>query len=249
MAAFRGNNEVLQVLIEALSPSARRHRHVGDILEFGAMGNQMSTVDLVLEPSYNSHNPSLVAGLQKTTSLAMFKKLLPLARDHLEMEFRQTSRTFTEKFLPLQLVHAVKSGDVAMVAYVSELGARPSASWFRSPYNTNDPVFAAARCGHEEALKYLIDKGFVFTQESLQATIQHGHRETVREGLRLAGDGDYSLAEPLRIAVEKEDETVVRMLYKLDAPRLSAEDKAQALRKSRELGLESMTRLLQGLET
>lgn len=249
MTAYRGNTQVLKMLIQALEASDRHHQHEGNILRLGASGGHVPVVDLVLKSQYDSFHPALVEALQQAKNVDMFKRLLPLARDHLQMEDRQKPTHYEDRFLPGQMNRAARAGDLALVEYLLSLGTKPSARWFKAGDERRGPVYAASRHGHRDVVDRLLREGFPFSQGSLEAAFRNGNADTIDEVVRVALETPekYSLLPPLLVAVEKENQRAIKLLLSVAETRLGADARFQALQKAKELGLESMARYLEEL--
>ncbi|KAI1075903.1 hypothetical protein F5B20DRAFT_558342 [Whalleya microplaca] len=212
LAAFRGHNEVVRLFMDAIATGSQENGLLrGTVLEYGAKGNHLSTIELVLEPEYNYWSTPLVSGLKETASLDIFKRLLPLAKDYLQIEFQRKPNHYDEKFLPSQLAAAAGAGNVAMMEHLFELGATIQPRWCRSKNELRNPVLRAAKHGQKNALMCLLNRGFVMNQNSLEAAVRYGNPETVQVVLDNIDQID-SLSQLLSIAIENENEAVVRML-------------------------------------
>lgn len=163
-----------------------------------------------------------MSGLEGTTSVEVFKKLLPLARDNLQREFQKRPHHFHQKFLPRQLMWAAAAGNLAMMEHLVELGAVPlPAGGLRQIKKTRDPVYAAASNGRKEALVLLLGKGFPMTTQSILAAVRYGDLKTVEVALDHF-DGACSVSQLLSVAEEKENGPVYRRLLSFGESRMVA---------------------------
>ncbi|KAK8108497.1 hypothetical protein PG984_014298 [Apiospora sp. TS-2023a] len=258
-AAFRGHNKPIRVLLDALE-KVRRVFDAHDIkchwgclssrtmggrianttLAYASRGNRLSTVKMFVRLE-EAKNISLEAGFD-TTSLEIFQMIYPLIE-------RRRDRTLITMFSGLErfVEWAILRGAVPIIDYLFRKIHPESVSWSTSnppfvPYEFLYLLDTAARHGRQEAVVYLLTKGWPVFHWALEAGVRYGSPAIVQLLLERA----YCLMDTrmLTIAVEKENEKVLQML--LDAR--SAWDDAgwqeKLVAHARKLGLESMERLL-----
>jgi hypothetical protein len=190
-----------------------------------------------------------------TQSVEIYRRLLPLARDYMESDpsLQQQRDYYEKKLLPLQMLAAASQGNVPMMEFLSQSGVLMRSRWpsmdsrpgtggyYRLKYR--NPLYEAASQGHINALVWLLDRGWAPDVKCLEYAVSYGSPEVVRLLLDNT-DATLSLANPLLIAVEKENEKVTRMLLSAESMQLDDEAKIQALRRAKEMGLDSMARML-----
>ncbi|KAH9904982.1 hypothetical protein F4778DRAFT_731445 [Xylariomycetidae sp. FL2044] len=240
LAAFRGNNEIVKLLVEAIGENDIAP---GQILQFAAAGNRLSPVEFAIKMG-RCNNESLLAGIQDTKSVEIFDLLLPITRDCIELEGRGKPNYCERQFLPRKLVEAARDGNVAMMDHLFDLGTRLTAHLCES---YSSPVLQAARHGRRNTLTRLLDRGVYLHPSTLEAAARYGDPGTVRIVLSHTDQITCS-TQPLIAAVEGENEVVVKILLSAGADDLD-EGMATASRRAYELGFESMVKLLSQLDT
>ncbi|KAK7936700.1 protein kinase [Apiospora aurea] len=180
----------------------------------------------------------------KTTSLEIFQKLYPRAENYLDTD------DYSLMDLPSgSLMDSVVSrGVVPILDYLFNLYCPGPTSHYTDLLpkgsGTSSLLQKAARHGQQETVVYLLDKGFPVLPAALEAAVRHGNPALVDLLLKRAGFV-VTATGALSIAVEKEDETVLRMLLEAGAKRLLCSDCKEGLvAEARDQGLESMEKLL-----
>ncbi|KAI1745414.1 hypothetical protein F4680DRAFT_465380 [Xylaria scruposa] len=232
MAARRGHNEIMSLLIDAVITNGfRDHFVLGEALWSAVRGNQLSTVELILKPQLilesGFYNSCLHHGLRHTADINIFKRLAPIARGQ---DFWILSRWVCD---------AASNGNLAILKHlIEEEGAKPTEwEW---------PLEEAARNGRMDALVYLLRKGFPL-RPGLPLSAAKSRNPDVMRVIIEAGTQQNTYLEPgpaLVTATERENDRVVRLLLRCEHVKINDEYKARALQRAEELGLESMAEML-----
>ncbi|KAF2964666.1 hypothetical protein GQX73_g8891 [Xylaria multiplex] len=252
LAAYRGNNEILSLLLGAVTTDGPKDlEHLGNALTNAILGNQSSTVELILEPQQkwvHDYNMYLVYGIRGTADIGIFKRLVPFAREYPIHILRLRSKPdyWRVKTLPAMLCSVASDGNLAILKHlVEEEGAELTERWYRI-HKKDGPVLNAARDGRIDALVYLLGKGMPLPT----ATPQFAARSRNPDIMRIIIEGDMQRNSNLEFgpalvtAIERENEQVVRLLLHCEHVRIDEESKAQAQRHAEELGLESMAEMI-----
>ncbi|KAK8057820.1 hypothetical protein PG996_011757 [Apiospora saccharicola] len=143
------------------------------------------------------------------------------------------------------LMLAARRGAVPILDYLFRQVYPASVSWsVDSPPDGLPELYLldiAAESGREEAVVYLLGKGFPVSSSILEEAVQYGNPTIVQLCL------DRAPVEPnfaLEVAVQKEDNRVLRMLLDGDVGRADYWYKKILQEIAREQGLESMEKLL-----
>ncbi|KAI1186094.1 ankyrin [Nemania serpens] len=193
-------------------------------------------------PDFGGFQESVVSALWRTTRVDVFKRCFELVQDHLN----RAAYPSTEDFLSKRLLIAARQGAVALMKYLVDLGASVDGappgdvgyppywgSWdIRSkgpfPYFEHDgytrgktdgfsaPISVAAFMGHEEAVRWLLEKG-AKKHGALKAAVMHGSYRIARLLLDngvIQEDGYQRAQGALLEAVVRENEALFWLLVK-----------------------------------
>ncbi|KAH8665252.1 hypothetical protein BGZ60DRAFT_516492 [Tricladium varicosporioides] len=252
IAAFKGNVEVMHMLLEAIKDPIHLQQARDDAVEFAGQGNQMGTLELCLNPVYTWHNSSLVDAASSTTSTEIFDRILPLCKDHLIDDARQALHPRPDKllgeFLSTRFHTAVVRGQLAMVRHLIQLGVTPRDSRMDDEacgYFTL--ISGAAVGGHTSVIAYLLANGVAITSRSLEAASKHGNPSCVRLLLEHGAIDKFKPGSALLESVKRENEPVLRQLMK-SAMTMNESVIGQALNITENEGLLSMSKVLREYE-
>ncbi|KAI8955782.1 hypothetical protein F4801DRAFT_175731 [Xylaria longipes] len=165
LAAYRGNNEIMSLLLGAVTTDGPKDLEpLGHALKDAILGNQLSTVELILEPEQKwvyDYNLYLVHGIRGTADIDIFKRLVPFAREYpiYFMRLRSKPDYWRVKTLPAMVCSAASNGNLAILKYlVEEEGVELTERWYKI-HKSEGPVLNAAKDGRIDALVYLLGKG------------------------------------------------------------------------------------------
>ncbi|KAK8137544.1 hypothetical protein PG984_003037 [Apiospora sp. TS-2023a] len=181
-AAFRGNTEALRPLLSyhhSDSSDSKSQPPENDIIRGAGTGNQLPTLETILRPEYPNHNMALVYAVYTTTSLDVFKRLLPLAMGKFQEEPRDYYEPdhFESKFVPRRIWAAALHGCIPIIHYLLHLDLPgPPNYYFQDGSKWKEPLGRAASCGHTHVVVYLLNKGFHVTNDSLLAGVKGARR-------------------------------------------------------------------------
>ncbi|KAK7918037.1 hypothetical protein PG985_009911 [Apiospora marii] len=256
-AGYRGHNETIRVLLDALEDHGRASALHGKrsliserlegkaketILLYASRGNKLSTIEMFVRP--DKAGKELADAVFETTSLDIFQTLYPWAKNYFDINTTDWYDSHTSELL---IRSVARRGVVPILDYLFRQLYPDSVSWGAdSPPPTRLEVCSilgtAARNGHEEAVIYLMGKGFRVSADVLEAAVEYGNRAIVQLLLERAPPVESTYA--LTVAVEKEDEKLLEMLLDACAGPVDIEYKGSVVGHSRDSGLESMEKLL-----
>ncbi|KAK8022082.1 hypothetical protein PG993_012849 [Apiospora rasikravindrae] len=225
IAAYKGDNLSTGLLFDVHESRYSAAEEV--VLEYASKGNNPSTIELFVTPAYEG--PYLDRAVFETTSLDVFQRLYPRARDIFEC-----SRTWDELMLAM-----ARRGVLPILDYLFGLYYPDPASPF-----AGELLETAARDGRAGTVVYLLEKGVPVRRRALEAAVRYGNPALVNLLLKRSSFALTS-THALAIAVEKEDDKVLGMLLEAGATRLLCSSRKEELvAEAREQGLESMEKLL-----
>ncbi|RWA03291.1 hypothetical protein EKO27_g11814 [Xylaria grammica] len=252
LAAYRGNNEIMSLLLEAVTADGRRDiEPLGDALKNAIRGNQLSTVELILGPQRKpllGYMMNLVDGIRGTADIDIFKRLVPFAREYPTVTPRLRSRPdyWRVRTLPAMVCSAASDGNLAILKYlVEEEGGEPTERWYKT-HKDQGPVMSAATDGRIEALVYLLDRGMLVRPVTPRFAARSRNPDVMRVVIEggVQQNSNLEFGPALVTATERENEEVVRLLLRCEHVRIDDESKTRARRRAEELGLESMAEML-----
>ncbi|TGJ80745.1 hypothetical protein E0Z10_g8021 [Xylaria hypoxylon] len=252
LAAYRGNNEIMSLLLGAVTTGCRGDlQPLGHALKNAILGNQLSTVELILESQQKwvrDYNMDLVHGIRGTSDIDIFKWLVPFAREYPIYRTRLRSKPdyWRVKTLPTMVCSAASDGNLAILKYLVEVeGAELTERWYKNR-KIEGPVLNTAKDGRIDALVYLLGKRMPIRPAAPRFAARSRNpdvmRITIEGGMQQNSNLEFGPA--LVTATKRENEQVVRLLLRCEHVRIDDEYKAQARRRAEELGLESMTEML-----
>ncbi|KAI1755415.1 hypothetical protein F4782DRAFT_404341 [Xylaria castorea] len=251
LAAYRGNNEIMSLLLGAVTTDGPKDLlPLGCALENAILGNQLSTVELVLEPQQKwvrDYNGYLVDGIRGTADIDIFKRLVPFARDHpvYIRRLRLKPDYWRVKTLPAMVCSAASDGNLAILHHlVEEEGAELPERWYKT-HSDEGTVVSAAKDGRIDALVYLLGRGMPLRPATPQFAARSRNQDVMRVAIEggMRQDSSLEFGPALVTATERENEQVVRLLLCCEHVRIDDESKARARRRAEELGLESMAEM------
>ncbi|KAK8849095.1 multiple ankyrin repeats single KH domain [Apiospora arundinis] len=244
-AAYKGHDEALSLL---LSMSNTRE-HLGDLFEEAteyiiskaSEGNQLSTLELGLKLGTRLEPHLITKALLITTSLPIFERLLPLARDYFTRGF--THPVHFGILLKTTFEHQASRGAIPIMDYILCLND-PGLSRDGNYAKWKVPMRRAAKGGSLETVVFLWNHGFPVDKDIFIAAVEHGNPDVVQFLLEQPATADFPLDLALIKAVDNENEKVAIMLLTKGSARLNAKDRRFAMYEAMYRGLESMASLL-----
>ncbi|KAL7628440.1 hypothetical protein AAE478_002643 [Parahypoxylon ruwenzoriense] len=246
VAAFKGNTEVVRILLKDIALSDEDDLGRSSALEYAGEGNQLGTLELCLEPEYTEYDMFLATALESTTSTEVFERLFGIAKDFINKEHgRPGFPDFVNtSFLPGMFRHAVQHGAVPLTEHLITLGLSPDGDWIDDGQRGRpDLVSVAAERGHYDMVAYLLEKGFRVGSDSIKAAAKHGNRRIVRLLLDHGVQDVDGWESALTHAAERENEPVFRLLMESGAT-IDQNTKGKVLQMAGEQGLESIAKLV-----
>ncbi|KAI0861016.1 hypothetical protein F4860DRAFT_514380 [Xylaria cubensis] len=252
LAAYRGNNEIMSLLLGAVTTDGPKDlMPLGYALKNAIRGNQLSTVELILEPQQKwvlDYNMDLVHGVRETADIDIFKRLVPFVRDYpiFIRRLRFKPDYWRVRTLPEMVCSAASNGNSAILKYlVEEEGGELPERWYKT-HSDHGPVESAAKDGRIDALVYLLGKGIPLRPATPQLAARSRNPDVMRVAIEGGMQQNLNLefGPALLTATERENEQVVRLLLSCEHVRIDDESKARARRRAEELGLESMAEML-----
>ncbi|KAK8076675.1 hypothetical protein PG994_003947 [Apiospora phragmitis] len=236
-AAYKGHNEAVRLLLDAIVHPKIKSQVVMRIVQSASKGNQLSTLEMGLKLDYKYDYRRLEWALQNTTSLPIFERLYPLAREVGAAKARINILGLPTGVLPDHFKELASLGAVPVLDHLLHhmddlrlvTWSRPSCEYGNVRYN---PLYRAARSGRAEAVAYLLQdrkKRFPLSPEVLHVAVQHGNLDVVRLLLEHPATADYPLATALLEATRRENEKVATMLLSMGSARLDGYDILAAL--------------------
>ncbi|RYC63973.1 hypothetical protein CHU98_g2217 [Xylaria longipes] len=224
---------------------------LGHALKDAILGNQLSTVELILEPEQKwvyDYNLYLVHGIRGTADIDIFKRLVPFAREYpiYFMRLRSKPDYWRVKTLPAMVCSAASNGNLAILKYlVEEEGVELTERWYKI-HKSEGPVLNAAKDGRIDALVYLLGKGMPLLPATPKFAAQSRNPDVMRIVIEggMQQNSNLEFGPALLVATERENEQVVRLLLRCEHVKIDDESKARARRRAEELGLESMAEML-----
>ncbi|KAK8007790.1 c-x8-c-x5-c-x3-h type zinc finger protein [Apiospora arundinis] len=244
-AAYKGHDEALSLLLSALIT----RKDLDGLLEAteyiilnASQGNQLSTLKLGLELGTRPEPHLITQALLSTTSLPIFERLLPLARDYFIREM-PPHPVYFGILLKDTFEHQVSSGVIPIMDYILRLND-PGLSHDGNYAKWKRPMRRAAKAGSLEAVVYLWNHGFPVDKDALDAAVKHGNPDVVQFLLEQPDTADYPLKAALYAAIRQENDKVVRVLLTEGSARLNEGARENAQREAKYRGLESMESLI-----
>lgn len=259
-------------LLDELSSRKSRCRHrqgsFGNPYEMAALAGHHEALDLlyskISQYEIDNHNSNMFTRVCAEGSIGMVRKVVPAhwTKEFLEVEDRYNMGkvegalltpsietfqfimrikestifpTVPERRLGNLLRVAAKNGWLEMTQHLLSLGA-PCDSRF-------EPLWAASLRGHYKVVEALLDHGAKLTDDELGIAAKKGKWDIVRLMVERGADLNSGNLTPLTAAVEFERADVIKDLIELGA-RVDGEFGQKAVKRARNLGLESMLGLL-----
>ncbi|KAK7991054.1 hypothetical protein PG990_015334 [Apiospora arundinis] len=244
-AAYKGHDEALSLLLsisntredlDGLFEGATEY-----IISKASEGNQLSTLELGLKLGTRLKPHLITRTLLSTTSLPIFERLLPLARDYFTRDFPHPVHFGI--LLKTTFEHQASGGVIPIMDFILHLndpglsGEDINADWKGSMRH-------AVKGGSLEAVTYLWNHGFPVDKDIFIAAVEHGNPDVVQFLLEQPATADFPLDLALIKAVDNENEKVAIMLLTKGSARLNAKDRRFAMYEAMYRGLESMASLL-----
>ncbi|KAF4609458.1 hypothetical protein G7Y89_g15858 [Cudoniella acicularis] len=249
IAAFKGNAEVMRMLLEVLKDIDHLEPARDLAAGFAGEGNQMVTLELCLDPVYTGHNQFVLAAAEDTTSTEIFDRVLQLCKDHLIDDARLALHPRPDKllgeFLSKRLTSAVACGQLAMVRHLLQLGVKPcDIRTGDEDYGYYGLINRAASRGHTSVIACLLENGVTITSRSLEAASRHGNPSCVKILLEHGAIDSFKPGSALLESIKRENELVLRQLIE-SGMRMNESLKEQALYITEKEGLLSMSKIIQ----
>ncbi|TRX88602.1 hypothetical protein FHL15_010461 [Xylaria flabelliformis] len=252
LAAYRGNNEIMSLLLGAVTTDGPEDLlPLSYALKTAIRGNQLSTVELILEPQQKwgrDYNLDRVPSVRGTADIDIFKRLVPLIRDYFIRVRRHRSKPdyWRVRTLPEMVCSAASNGNLAILKYlVEEEGAELPERWYKT-HRDQGPVESAAKDGRIDALVYLLSKGIPLRPATPHLAARSRNPDVMRVAVEggMQQNSDLEFGPALLTATERENEQVVRLLLSCEHVRIDDESKTRARLRAETLGLESMVEML-----
>ncbi|KAI1169500.1 hypothetical protein F4777DRAFT_596760 [Nemania sp. FL0916] len=227
MAAYRGHNEILSLLFDAVGKSST---HLDSLvrlaLKYSVLGDQVSTVDRVLEPMQKGlQEPyeDLLLDAEFITGVEVFRRFMVFIREQLCIDQLLEKKIREEDMDSDNIRHlfriiccAASNGNMAFLRYFfEEKGIKEPRTW-TSKYGYPSPLEDAASEGRVDALVYLLGKGLTPPRTLPDRAAQSRNPDIMRIVLENDAAGrrirrsDFRKA--LISATLRENEPVVRLL-------------------------------------
>ncbi|KAH4055169.1 hypothetical protein HBI56_024910 [Parastagonospora nodorum] len=260
-ASYRGHVDIVKILLFDDSADAT-HLCTRPTLVVNFYNDHTELLNLILGPSWNKceiepcdTRKLLRLALNYTRTLATFKRLLKNAKPHILNNDRHWSSNRT--------YDAVKEGQAGIVKYmIEEEGVKVSEdelidkSIFRSrfpveflkgtwtlQYRAKALLSLAARHGHADIIKFLLDAG-AKPDNAIEFAAMCGSRTIIRLLWEHDEYGNNAVQAAFVVAVDREDTAVFNLLKELGA-KLDDDVHVALRQKAQEEGLESMVKLLE----
>ncbi|KAI1172736.1 ankyrin [Nemania sp. FL0916] len=250
MAACNGNVGVVSCLL-ADESHAIHDTPRGKVLYHAARGNQMDVLEYILGPDFDTNSPDfvylrgkLVDSLYVTGSVDIFKRCFELVKDHMQHPMRPRDIRIEHCNFSVMFLRAAEKGVVPLMKYISTLGVPIDGREPDGERDFNRPISVAAFNGHEDAVKWLLNREAAL-DASLHAVVAVGSHSITR--LLIAHGALYNHKVVQRALVEtvkRENETLFWLLVEHGA-RLDEEATKKAMDIVEAEQLESMKKLLQ----
>ncbi|KAK8076676.1 hypothetical protein PG994_003948 [Apiospora phragmitis] len=218
MAAYRGNNEAVRLLLDSFEGTNRdpyNYHRVGaekDVLKFASIGNSLSTIELSFTRAryFMDNDPNV-------------------------------------EYVEYLMASMARRGIVSILDYLFRLHFPDPTSWCPDSRPEGPAkrslLLGAAQGGQAEAVGFFLEKGYPVRPGVLVAGVRHENPALVQLFLERSSF-EVTSTDTLAIAVRKEDDKVLRMLLDLGPARLDFGRKEGLVTYARRQGLESMEKLL-----
>lgn len=265
-ASYRGHTEIVKLLMsdESGDPEPLRSRPYS-IINFAMVNDHIELIDLALDPNF--HKGELLDDevfklkrdvLSKTRRVDTFSKLLP--------ELKPVIPKYETRWLPEQLANAAADGKTGIARFLLQSehapvngGPRDADRSIFASFNPQQgevelqkgyllrdrydrPLSRAAKTGHMETLKLLLDAGAEH-DHALEAAAAGGWRHIVKLLWEKGGNADDVVQGAFVVATWREDTGMLDVLKECGATMEEAV-RVKARETVEKEGLDSMARLL-----
>ncbi|KAK8061102.1 hypothetical protein PG997_015323 [Apiospora hydei] len=208
---------------------------------YAGKGNSLSTLELVLGQECGTCTESLCEAMAHTSSLEIYQKLYA----HAKARIQGSPDINYLDLLAEHMVQMARRGAVPILEYVMRLEIPGPTYWVKSPCDNRPSLhLEAARAGQLETVDWLLKRRHA-ERFVLAGAVRGGNPAVVQLLLREDAFADEGFLTPLKEAVQREHEEMVRILLVEGHCSLELErQRGDAMREAKRLGLESMVELL-----
>ncbi|KAK8108498.1 hypothetical protein PG984_014299 [Apiospora sp. TS-2023a] len=235
VAAYKGHNEIVRLLLDLYSKSSTP---VDIVVRHASKANNLSTLELILDVDCGYAPLEAIAA---TSSLEIYQRLYPLAKGVL---LHNPHDSYLQSIAKHMVLMAGR-GAVPVLEHLLQLDIPGVAYWDSHPSGRSkkpDLLQAAARAGQLETVRWLLGRSEEVTGEALEAAAACGNCAVMVLLLKQSGEPGEIQSHALPIAVEREHNDVAEFLLGWGYVDLQGVD--LAFEKARAMGLESMVELL-----
>lgn len=221
------------ILLDAIKDPQLKSEAGQLLIQSASKGNQLPTLELGLQLDYVQRNDdSLERALRNTSTLPIYERLYPLAREAGTARQRSYPLYLVTQAIPSYMREMAGRGEVPILNQLLHQPDLRLVTWYKLDHSVElNPLYLAARSGRLEAVAYLLQdpRRFPLSHDVLLAAGKYGNPDLVQLLLEHPTTADWPLGEALQEAICREHEKVARMLLAARSPRLTDNDKSNAI--------------------